>query len=157
MEKVTVRRAENRDIPRLFELLTEICEFHVEGRPDVFKKGQKYNEQELTEIIRDEERPVFVADDGERVVGYAFCILKRKEGQPVFNDMLTVYIDDLCVDREYRGQGIGRALFEAVKTYAASVGAYNIDLNVWEFPGSAVGFYESLGMKTERRYMEYIL
>ena len=157
MNGVTVRRAEARDVLRLFELLTEICEFHVNGRPDIFKKGQKYNEQELIQILKDQERPVFVADDGEKVVGYAFCILKRKKDQAVFNDLLTVYIDDLCVDGECRGQGIGRILFEAVKTYAKEVGAYNIDLNVWEFPGSAVGFYENLGMKPERRYMEYIL
>ena len=41
MTNLTVRRAEPRDVPRLFELLTEICEFHVNGRPDIFKKGQK--------------------------------------------------------------------------------------------------------------------
>ncbi len=157
MRDITVRKAEERDIPRLYELLTEICEFHVNGRPDIFKKGQKYDKSEISLILKDTERPVYVADDGERVIGYAFCILKKREGQSVFNDITTVYLDDIYVDKSCRGSGVGRILFDAVKSYASEVHAYNIELNVWEFPGSAVGFYESLGMKTERRYMEYIL
>lgn len=158
MKYISVRIAEKQDIKRLFELLTQICDFHCQGRPDIFRHGQKYNQEQLEEILDDTSRPVFVAvDSANAVVGYAFCINKSCLNNPVMKDRLTVYIDDLCVDEKCRGMGIGKMLFEAVKAYAVSVGAYNIDLNVWEFPGSATGFYEQLGMKTERRYMEYIL
>ena len=157
MEDLIIRSAEDRDCERLSYLLQQICEFHVKGRPDVFKSGQKYSLSELSTLIRDPERPVFVAELDGLVVGYAFCILKRRANDPVLRDMLTVYVDDLCVDENCRRGGVGRALFEHVKAYARSIGAYNIDLNVWEFPGSAVDFYEKMGMKTERRYMELIL
>jgi GNAT superfamily N-acetyltransferase len=158
MNNITVRRAEKKDIQRLFELLTQICDFHCKGRPDIFRHGQKYSEDELEEILENPKGPVFVAVDSyDAVLGYAFCIHKECLANPVMKDHLTIYIDDLCVDEKCRGMGLGKTLFEAVKSYALSVGAYNIDLNVWEFPGSATGFYEQLGMKTERRYMEFIL
>lgn len=154
---INIRNAQETDLSRLSELLRQICDFHVKGRPDVFRHGQKYTEAELIGIINDPSRPVFVAELDGDVVGYAFCILKRRENDPVLRDMLTVYIDDLCIDENCRRGGVGRALFEHVKTYAKEIGAYNIDLNVWEFPGSALNFYEKMGMKTERRYMELIL
>ena len=71
-----IRRAEERDIPRIQELLLQVGAVHAEGRPDLFKAGgTKYTAEQLKEILRDETRPVFVAVDGDDVVsGYAFCV-----------------------------------------------------------------------------------
>ena len=38
----------------------------------------------------------------------------------------TLYIDDLCVDENIRGQHIGRRLYEYVKQYAKETGCYNL-------------------------------
>lgn len=49
-----VRRAEERDIPRIGELLLQVAEVHAKGRPDLFKAGQrKYTGEELKAILRD--------------------------------------------------------------------------------------------------------
>ena len=39
--KLTVRRAAPRDLPRLHELLRQVAEVHHQGRPDLFKAGQR--------------------------------------------------------------------------------------------------------------------
>ena len=50
--KVIIRPAEERDIPRIGELLREICDLHADGRPDLFNHGgRKYSDKELSETI----------------------------------------------------------------------------------------------------------
>ena len=69
----------------------------------------------------------------------------------------SLFIDDLCVDQQARGQHIGESLFEYVKSEAKFMGCYEVTLNVWTGNTSAERFYEKMGMKTKERQMEYIL
>lgn len=154
-----IRIAEERDIPRLGDLLLQVCRVHHEGRPDLFRAGgRKYDDEELRGLLRDPERPILVAlDEKETVQGYAFCVLQRHEGEGSFNDMITLYLDDLCVDEASRGQHIGKALYEAVLDMARKRGCYNVTLNVWSCNASAMRFYESCGLKPQKVGMEVIL
>ena len=154
---IVIRHAEKKDIPSVLALLENICELHCEGRPDIFKPGTKYSAEELEKIFADPNTPVFVADCGGEIVGYLFAIIKRPKNNPVLRDIITLYIDDLCVAPSTRGQGVGKMLFSAAKDLAREIGAYNIDLNVWDFNKNAIKFYESLGMKPSRQIMELIL
>ena len=154
-----IRIAEERDIPRLGDLLLQVCRVHHEGRPDLFRAGgRKYDDEELRGLLRDPERPILVAlDEKKTVQGYAFCVLQRHEGEGSFNDMTTLYLDDLCVDEASRGQHIGKALYEAVLDMARKRGCYNVTLNVWSCNASAMRFYESCGLKPQKVGMEVIL
>ena len=69
----------------------------------------------------------------------------------------SLFIDDLCVDQEARGQHIGESLFEYVKSEAKQLGCYEVTLNVWAGNTPAEKFYEKMGMQTKERQMEYIL
>ncbi len=154
---ILVRRAEERDIPRMEELLDDICRLHCEGRPDIFRPGRKYRSEELIKLFSDPDRLVLVADSGGVVLGYAICIIKKYETHPVFQNFTELYVDDLCVDAECRGQGVGHSLFNEIKNYATRIGAHDIDLNVWSFNKSAIKFYESIGMKPKSMKMELII
>ena len=154
-----IRRAEEKDIPNMMELLGQVLQIHAEIRPDIFIPGTtKYTVDELAALLKNEEKPIYVAVNGEDAcVGYAFC--QRKE-QPFSNNMVqfkSLFIDDLCVDRRLRGQQIGECLFEHVKQEAKKMGCYEVTLNVWTGNTSAEKFYEKMGMKTKERQMEYIL
>ena len=154
-----IRRAQERDIPRMGDLLLQVCRVHGEGRPDLFRAGgRKYNDDELRDLLRDAERPILVAEDEQGfVMGYAFCVYQRHQGEGSFNDMLTLYLDDLCVDENCRGQHVGRALYEAVLDMARQSGCYNVTLNVWAENPSARGFYEHCGLKVQKIGLEKIL
>lgn len=156
---MNIRFAEEQDIPRLGDLLLQVCRVHYEGRPDLFRAGgRKYDDEELRDLLRDPDRPILVAlDEKETVQGYAFCVLQRHEGEGSFNDMTTLYLDDLCVDEASRGQHIGKALYEAVLDMARKRGCYNVTLNVWSCNASAMRFYESCGLKPQKVGMEVIL
>ena len=154
-----IRKAEERDIPRMGDLLLQVCRVHHEGRPDLFRAGgRKYDDEELRQLLSDPERPILVALDADDVVqGYAFCIYQRHQGEGSFNDMTTLYLDDLCVDENCRGQHVGRELYNAVLELARSTGCYNVTLNVWSKNESAMRFYEKCGLQPQKVGMEAIL
>ncbi len=154
-----IRRAQEKDAERVLALLSQVLELHAALRPDIFISGTtKYSRAELLEIFRDDSRPVFVAvDENDSVVGYAFCVL---ESQPRSVNMVpfdSIYIDDLCVDAPFRGQGVASLLFERVKEEATARGCYEITLNVWEGNDAALAFYRKKGFAPEKTKMEFIL
>ena len=152
-----LRKACPRDIKRIIELLHQVNMVHHVIRPDLFKPHTtKYNEQELLTILDDISKPIFVYDDGE-VKGYAFCQLSEVKDNLLLQDNKTLYIDDICVDEQARGQHVGKALYEYVRDYAQSIGCHNITLNVWEGNGPALSFYKNMGMKVQKTTMEIIL
>ena len=156
---MNIRRAGEKDIPRLIELLQQVLDIHAKIRPDIFIAGTtKYTDDELLQMILDDTNPIYVAvDEKDLCMGYAFCQLRE---QPFSNNMVpftSLFIDDLCVDQNLRGQHIGESLFEFVKAEAKRLGCYEVTLNVWAGNTSAEHFYEKMGMKTKERQMEYIL
>ena len=156
---MNIRRAEERDIPRMGDLLLQVCRVHREGRPDIFREGgRKYDDGELTELLKDAERPILVAEDeGGVVQGYAFCVVQRHFGEGSLCDGITLYLDDLCVDENCRGRGTGKLLYEAVLELARSMGCYNVTLNVWAKNPSAMKFYERCGLEVQKICMEKVL
>lgn len=156
--KMKIRRAENKDKERLGELLSQVLEVHHNARPDLFKSGaKKYSDVELDAILADDTRPIFVAESDGEVLGYAFCIFVQHKDDNILTDVKTLYIDDLCVDENIRGKGIGKALYNFVVEYAKKCGCYNVTLNVWADNKHALAFYESIGLHKQKIGMELIL
>ena len=153
---MNIRKANERDIAGINALLYQVHRIHAEGRPDIFRLGnKKYNDDELCAIIADDNAPIFVAvNEEEKVLGYAFCIYQETKGNPSLCDRKTVYIDDLCVDVTLRGQHIGTALYDYVKEEAQKEGCSAITLNVWCLNAGAMRFYEKCGMKPLKVVME---
>jgi ribosomal protein S18 acetylase RimI-like enzyme len=153
-----VRRAEERDIPAVLNLLVQVNMVHHNGRPDLFKgPTTKYTAEELKAIFSNGETPVFVCtDEDDRVLGHGFCIMEQYGGQ-LMTERTTLYIDDICVDENARGRGVGRVLYEHILDYAREAGCYNVTLNVWSCNPGATAFYEKLGMVPYKIGMEKIL
>ena len=121
-------------------------------------KAPKYTDEELTAIIQDDTRPIFVyPNEDDKVIGYVFCIYQQILSSNLLTDIKTLYIDDLCVDENKRGMHIGRQLYEYVLQYARENSFYNVTLNVWAFNENALQFYEKCGLKKQKIYMEKIL
>ena len=157
MDKPMIRNITKEDIPRVIELLHQVNMVHHVIRPDLFKPHTtKYNEQELEAMLDNENKPIFVYDDG-MVLGYAFCQISEVRNDQLLEDIKTLYIDDICVDEAARGRHVGKALYEYVRNYARSVGCNNITLNVWEGNEPALRFYKNMGMQVQKTTMEIVL
>ncbi len=153
-----IRLALEKDIPKIEDLLSQVCLVHHEGRPDIFKIGRKYSTNELKKLLIDPSRPILVStDENDNVLGYCFCIFQQHIDNSVLTDIKTLYIDELCVDETLRGKHIGKELYEAAVKFAKDNGCYNLTLNVWSCNTSALRFYESCGLVPQKIGMEVIL
>jgi GNAT superfamily N-acetyltransferase len=77
-------------------------------------------------------KPVLVAEFGGHALGFASLI---PQGE-------VCVLDDLWIDPDWIGRGIGTRLFEACAERARDLGATRME---WEAEPNAVGFYEKLG------------
>lgn len=153
-----IRKAKENDICGINLLLEQVLDIHHNGRPDIFKGNtKKYTDEELLEIIEDETRPIFVAVENQKVLGYCFCVFVEHKNDNILTPIKTLYIDDLCVDEKQRGKNIGTALYEYTLNFAKEKGCYNLTLNVWALNKSAMKFYEKLGLEPQKIGMEKIL
>lgn len=153
-----IRRACESDLAGVHELLSQVLAVHAEGRPDLFREGtRKYTDDELLAIFADDSRPVFVAVEGDVVLGHAFCEVQDFRGSNNMQSILSIYIDDICVDEKCRGKRVGTALYQHVLDYARKLGCYNVTLNVWTCNPGAQRFYEAMGMKPLKTCLEQVL
>lgn len=152
-----IRRATLTDIDGINKLLYEVHKVHSDKRPDLFKVGsKKYTNEELAKIIVDDNRPIFVYVDNDDILGYAFCVFIKNNSNSL-TDILTLYIDDLCVDENAMGKKVGTSLYNYVLQFAKDAGCYNVTLNVWACNNSALKFYEKCGLSVQKIGMEKIL
>ena len=153
-----IRFAKGQDVPGIIKLLRQVGRVHHEGRPDLFRSNaQKYGPSQVLDMLGKSDTPIFVAVEGEQVLGYGFCIIEQFHQHSVMKDRTTLYIDDLCVLEECRGKHIGTAIYQKILEYAKWRGCYNVTLNVWSCNESAMKFYESLGLKPQKVGLEAIL
>ncbi len=150
-----IRRAEERDIAGILSLLSQVLEVHAAIRPDLFIPGRtKYTDSELKTMVKEDSNPIYVAMEGERVAGYAFCMTQNAPATNCTYGERVLYIDDICVDEKMRKRGIAGALFSHVKQEAKKGGFDRLTLNVWEGNDAARRFYENAGMKPRKTVME---
>ena len=153
-----IRYAMEKDIEKIEDLLSQVDMVHHNGRPDIFKIGNKYSEEELKELLKNKQRPILVSvNESDEVIGYCFGIFQQHKDNSILTDIKTLYIDDLCVDEKFRGKGVGKELYEAALSLAKEKGCYNLTLNVWSCNESAIRFYESMGLIPQKIGMEMIL
>ena len=108
-----IRLAQEKDIPKIrksagtnFISSSRRSSRHFQGN------WKKYTAKELTKMLNDSSKPIFVAtDENDNVIGYIFCIFKQQTNHNVLTDIKTLFIDDLCVDESTRGQNIGKKLY----------------------------------------------
>ena len=151
-----IRPAEPGDLEAVNGLLRQVLTVHHHGRPDLFRpEGKKYTDDELLAIFANPDTPVFVYDKDGAVLGYVFCAFQQPSGGAL-ESIKTLYVDDLCVNENARGEGIGTKLFNYVKDFASEKGCHNITLHVWECNPGAKAFYETLGLKPQYTSMELI-
>ena len=153
-----IRFARAQDVPGIIKLLQQVGGVHHAGRPDIFRENaQKYGPSQVLEMLGKSDTPIFVAVEGEQVLGYGFCMIEQYQQHSVMNDRTTLYIDDLCVLEECRGKHVGSAIYKKILEYAKWRGCYNVTLNVWSCNEGAMKFYENMGLKPQKVGMEAIL
>ena len=157
-EAMEIRRAGEKDLEGVHRLLGQVLAVHAEGRPDLFRAGtRKYTDEELLGIFADDARPVFVAVEGDEVLGHAFCELNDFRRSNNMQPILSLYEHALRVDERARGRRVGTALYRRVVEYARELGCHNLTLNVWSCNPGARAFYDAMGLVPQKTCLEQVL
>ena len=150
-----IRFAKENELVRVNELRKQVNDLHVEGKPEVFKAG--FNDElrdHIYNIWDDPEQEIVVADLDGTICGFAVLHHIVKPATPFMYERDFIDVDEFCVDKDYRRQGVASEMITFMRNYAREKGFNRIELNMWEFNRDALAFYETVGFKTYRRYME---
>ena len=147
-----IRDMESKDYPEIDRLMKELHELHVKGRPDLYTELEHpYSREEFEKIVSNPGIIAILAEEKSVVIGLCIGTLRKKSGMV---EMKTMYIEDLIVDRNFRGKGIASQLYEEMEERGRNTGAKRLDLMVWEFNSDARRFYEKQGMRPQRYIYE---
>ncbi|MHB0887026.1 MAG: GNAT family N-acetyltransferase [Bacillota bacterium] len=87
----------------------------------------------------------FVAEESGRAVGFLSAVFY----QTPFHDKGTCLINELIVDADYRGLGVGRALVESARDEAKRRAMDEIEVGTEKDNLDAQGFYKHIGFDEE--------
>ena len=154
-KQINIRFEKENELARVNELRKQVNDLHVEGKPEIFRAG--FND-ELRDFIykiwKDPEQKIVVAELNGVVCGFAVLHHIHRPENPFMRERDFMDVDEFCVDKEYRRQGIATKMISFIRNYTKEKGIKRLELNMWEFNQDALAFYEAIGFKTYRRYME---
>jgi ribosomal protein S18 acetylase RimI-like enzyme len=131
---MSVRRAQAADAPVIGRLLYDFNTEYDEPTPEPDAIAER-----VRELLADDTTVLLAGDDEPQ--GLALLRFRRS----LWTKGLECYLAELYVVPDRRGQGIGRALMDAVIAHAREQGADYMDLNTSEDDVAARKLYESLG------------
>jgi len=142
----------------LVSLNIEVQNLHVGFAPDVFKKPD-HNEIKkfFKDVLKDENRKIFICFDEQRSVGYILLQIGGHEGHAFCYAQKWIYIDHIGVSEKYRKKGVGKKLIEAAKKFARQYQINHIMLDVWTVNANAKGFFKKQGFNiiVEKMNLEF--
>jgi len=140
MVDARIRAARVEDAGRIAEMADALNRF--EGKPpcplqadDVVRLG--FGDRPLFSVL--------IAECAGRAEGYALFY----PGYDVESASSGAHLVDLYVETAFRGQGVGRALIEAVARASKQRGASWVAWHVMEKNAPGIAFYEAVGAKRE--------
>jgi len=138
---LTLRPATPADIPKIYALIQALADY------ERLRQEMQMTPAQLEQALFGDPRyaEVLLAEwSGEtmaEVVGFAlyYFTFSTFVGRP------TLYLEDLFVQPDYRGRGIGKHLFSALVKTAQARGCGRMEWSVLKWNQPAIDFYEQLG------------
>jgi GNAT superfamily N-acetyltransferase len=138
MEKqFLIRAATPADVPEILRLIRELAVYekleHMAVGTDATLRESLFGAQPAAEAI--------LAEVEGRAVGFALYFT-------TFSTFLCkpgIHLEDLFVEPQHRGSGIGRALLRHLARLAVERGCGRLEWNVLDWNTPSIRFYESLG------------
>ena len=135
-EVFTVRKGTKNDVKAVHALIVELA---------IYERAEQEVSNTVDQLLLDGfgEDPVYellVAETEGKVVGMALWYTKYSTWKGKCG-----YLEDLVVQADVRGRGIGKALFLEVAKACARRGYGRMEWQVLDWNEPAIGFYRSLG------------
>ena len=138
--KLKIERATERDIPAIVRLVRQLAEYEklehaMVSREDDFRRA-------LFGPQRNVDALMAYADDtavGMALYFYNFSTFQGRRG---------IYLEDIFVEPEYRGRGIGSALLKRLARVAKEENCGRMEWSVLTWNQPSIDFYHRMGAVT---------
>lgn len=139
-----IRSATRADVPKIFSLIQALAEYEkladqVTGSAEELA-SHLFVEPEGGVVNRGYIEAI-VADFSGQLVGFALFL----HNYSTFLTKPGIYLEDLFVLPEHRGDGIGKALITKVAEIAVERGCGRLEWSVLDWNEPAIGFYQRMG------------
>ena len=135
--------AVNSDREAVNALALQVHAMHVAWAPGNFEMTEQlYPQERFHKAVQ--ARELYVAKVGGVAVGYALLKVCCHNAPGLVKRKL-MQVEELCVDEDLRGQGIGTAMMEDIHALARAFGCAGLQLGVYPQNESAVAFYQKCG------------
>ena len=145
MEKLKIIQPTIDEWSKINELAKQVHKLHINWNSDLFLDVEEVISMErLNKLL--ETDSIYVAKVNGEIVGYIIIDIKEKDnGFMRYRKLLS--IDTLCIDEDFRGQGIGTKILEFAKNIAKEQNCTDMHLTVNPNNENAIKVYEKFGMK----------
>ena len=146
---LTIRSGERADVPVIAELIRGLARY------ERLDDQVSMTEQKLAEALFGERRyaETLIAEEGGEAVGFALFF----HNFSTFLAQPGIYLEDLFVNPEHRGKGVGRLLLERLARLAVDRGCGRLEWAVLDWNVDAIKFYERLGARPNSDWTVYRL
>ncbi|MGE5615877.1 MAG: N-acetyltransferase family protein [Bacillota bacterium] len=146
MEKqFLIREARREDAPELLRLIRELARYekleHMAAGTTAMLEAALFGPRPSAEAL--------IAERGGKAVGFALFFT-------TFSTFLCkpgIYLEDIFVEPDQRGLGIGKALLARLAAIAGERDCGRLEWRVLDWNEPSIRFYESLGAKLLREWL----
>jgi len=135
-----IRAAEQSDIPQILDFIKHLADYEKLSHEVVA------TEQKLLDTLFGDKAyaEVLIAEtDEQQAAGFALFFYNYS----TFLAKPGIYLEDLCVLSEFRGQGIGKALLAKLAALCVERDCGRLEWSVLDWNSPAIDFYKSQGAK----------
>ena len=135
--------AREADWAAVNRLSVQVHDLHVRLCPKLYC----HSDEPLPKAVFDQaihDRMLYVAKLEGIVVGYVLLAIAARDGNGIVPHK-EMRLEAICVDEDFRGQGIGRAMLTDVRALAKAFRCREIRLGVYPQNDGAVAFYQKCG------------
>jgi len=143
-----IRTASANDVDAIGELWLQLVAYHRQidpaNMPEAAPDGARRYAVRIGDSLDDTHTRVFVAEDKGRIVGYVMGVIVDMLPE-TFEEARSGFLADIFVLSEYRHQGVGRSLVEALRNWFQNRGVTHYEWFVAEQNAEARRFWEKVG------------
>ena len=142
--KITIRKGVKKDLPCVLKLIKELADYE-----------NALNEVTITlkELEKDGfgSNPLYwflVAEKRNKIIGLSFYFIRYSTWKGKF-----LFLEDFVIEKQYRNQGVGSALFEATINICKQLKLNGMIWQILDWNKSAINFYKKYNADISSKWL----
>lgn len=146
---MTIEIKKTSDTALLAILNHDVQELHHEIEADLFKPHSNDSMKEFfDELLINKNVSAYIAYYNEKAAAYMLLSKIEREENHYRKAYSYVNIEQICVEKDFKGKGVGKALVDFAKDYARELNITRLEMNYWVKNINSGEFFRSQGFET---------